>query len=407
MVKRAVTPRLGAQEMRGFLAIGEPCGVVFGPERTGLVNDDITLADTVLNVPLNPAFSSLNLAQAVLIVGYEWFIASQEPPPETLHTGHSRPATKEELVRFFDHFEEALVDSGFIRHPDKRPSLFRNLRNLFQRANRPSRNCARCTASSPPSWGRAQARRRSAVAPPREPTQQQRKPEYNPRHARPLSLLLSPFARKVRIVLAEKNLDFTMKVEKVWERRPEFLALNPAGEVPVLIEPDGTVLADADAIAEYLDETYRDKLLIGLNPLDRAEVRRLVAWFDVKMNREVTDNLRRREDDEALSRRRAARTRRRSAPARPICPITSTISAISPSGGAGSPAIISRSPTSPPRRISRRSTISATCRGTSTSRPRNGTRASSRGRASARSWPTTCPARRRRSTTPISISEPG
>jgi tRNA/rRNA methyltransferase len=134
MVKRAVTPRLAAQEIRGFVTVGEPCGVVFGPERTGLVNQDITLADTVLNVPLNPAFSSLNLAQAVLIVGYEWFIASQDPAPETLHTGHSRPATKEELIRFFDHFEDALVVSGFIRHPDKRPSLFRNLRNFFQRA---------------------------------------------------------------------------------------------------------------------------------------------------------------------------------------------------------------------------------------------------------------------------------
>lgn len=104
-------------------------------------------------------------------------------------------------------------------------------------------------------------------------------------------LWLSPFSRKIRIVLQEKNLDFSMKVEKTWERRPEFLALNPAGEVPVLIEPDGTVLADASAIAEFLEETYRDKLLLGLNPLDRAEVRRLTQWFDVKMNHEVTENL--------------------------------------------------------------------------------------------------------------------
>ena len=134
MVKRAVTPHLAAAEIRAHLALDEPCGVVFGPERTGLVNADLTLADTVLSVPLNPGFSSLNLAQAVLIVGYEWFIAREEPPAETLHTGHSRPATKEELVRFFDHFEEALTESGFIRHPDKRPSLFRNLRNFFQRS---------------------------------------------------------------------------------------------------------------------------------------------------------------------------------------------------------------------------------------------------------------------------------
>src|SRR5215469_6000010 len=104
-------------------------------------------------------------------------------------------------------------------------------------------------------------------------------------------LWLSATSRKIRVVLQEKGLDFTMKVEKTWERRPEFLALNPAGEVPVLIEPDGTVLADAAAIAEFLDEVYRDKLLIGLNPADRAEVRRLCAWFDGKMNREVTELL--------------------------------------------------------------------------------------------------------------------
>jgi glutathione S-transferase len=104
-------------------------------------------------------------------------------------------------------------------------------------------------------------------------------------------LWLSPLSRKIRLVLQEKNLDFSMQVEKVWERRPEFVALNPACEVPVLIEPDGTVLADATAIAEYLDETYREKLLLGLNPVDRAEVRRLVAWFDVKMSREASDPL--------------------------------------------------------------------------------------------------------------------
>ncbi|MFZ2004817.1 MAG: glutathione S-transferase family protein [Stellaceae bacterium] len=102
--------------------------------------------------------------------------------------------------------------------------------------------------------------------------------------------LLSAASRKVRVVLAEKNLDFTMKAEKPWERRPEFLALNPAGQVPVLIDNDD-VLAGTEAIVEYLDEVYREKILIGINPLDRAEVRRLVAWFDEKMNREVTENL--------------------------------------------------------------------------------------------------------------------
>ncbi|MGH7031110.1 MAG: RNA methyltransferase, partial [Stellaceae bacterium] len=134
MVRREVTPRQAAAEMRAHLAAGEPCGVLFGPERTGLLNDHLTLADTVLTVPLNPGFSSLNLAQAVLIVGYEWFTAAVAAPPETRHTGLSRPANKAELVNFFEHLEEELVKNGFLRHPESRPSMVRNLRSLFQRA---------------------------------------------------------------------------------------------------------------------------------------------------------------------------------------------------------------------------------------------------------------------------------
>lgn len=135
MVRREVTPRRAAAEMRAHLTAGESCGVLFGPERTGLLNDDLTLADTVLTVPLNPGFSSLNLAQAVLIVGYEWFTAAAEAQPETLHTGLSRPATKAELANFFDHLEEELVKNGFLRNRESRPSMVRNLRSLFQRAN--------------------------------------------------------------------------------------------------------------------------------------------------------------------------------------------------------------------------------------------------------------------------------
>ena len=104
-------------------------------------------------------------------------------------------------------------------------------------------------------------------------------------------LWLSPGARKLRLILKEKNLDFDLKIERTWERRPEFLALNPAGEVPVLIEADGAVLSDAAAITEYLEEVYPDRPLIGLDPLQRAETRRLVSWFDVKFNAEVTQNL--------------------------------------------------------------------------------------------------------------------
>jgi tRNA/rRNA methyltransferase len=135
MVRREVTPRRAAAEMRGKIAAGEPCGVLFGPERTGLLNDDLTFADTVLTVPLNPGFSSLNLAQAVLIVGYEWYISQAEAAADTLHTGLSRPASKSELINFFEHLEEELVKNGFLRNSEGRPSMVRNLRSLFQRAH--------------------------------------------------------------------------------------------------------------------------------------------------------------------------------------------------------------------------------------------------------------------------------
>jgi glutathione S-transferase len=107
-------------------------------------------------------------------------------------------------------------------------------------------------------------------------------------------LSLSPFSRKVRVAMREKNLEFTLKVEKIWERRPEFLALNPAGTVPVLVEENGTTIADSGVICEYLEEVYPgERNLLGENPVEHAEVRRLVAWFDQKFAREVTDNLHR------------------------------------------------------------------------------------------------------------------
>jgi glutathione S-transferase len=104
-------------------------------------------------------------------------------------------------------------------------------------------------------------------------------------------LWLHPFSRKVRIASAEKKLEFELKIEKIWERRTEFLALNPAGDVPVLIEPDGTTLSNSQVICEYLEEVYPEVNLLGTDPVQRSETRRLVGWFDVKFNREVTDNL--------------------------------------------------------------------------------------------------------------------
>lgn len=104
-------------------------------------------------------------------------------------------------------------------------------------------------------------------------------------------LWLHPFSRKVRLALTEKKLPFDLQLEKIWERRTEFLALNPAGDVPVLVEEDGTTIANSQVICEFLEEVYPQVDLLGQEPAQRAETRRLISWFDVKFNREVTENL--------------------------------------------------------------------------------------------------------------------
>ena len=104
-------------------------------------------------------------------------------------------------------------------------------------------------------------------------------------------LPLSPFSRKVRLALGERRIEVELVEERPWERRIDFLRLNPSGEVPVFIDEDGTVLSESTAICEYLEETGGVQTLLPTDPIDRAEARRLVGWFDHKFHREVTVNL--------------------------------------------------------------------------------------------------------------------
>lgn len=104
-------------------------------------------------------------------------------------------------------------------------------------------------------------------------------------------LWLSPFCRKVRITLIEKNLDFELKSENPSERRSEFLALNPACDIPVLSEDSGPTIANSSAICEYLEEIRPEPPLYPGGASERAEIRRLIGWFDIKFNIEVTENL--------------------------------------------------------------------------------------------------------------------
>jgi glutathione S-transferase len=102
---------------------------------------------------------------------------------------------------------------------------------------------------------------------------------------------LCPRSRKIRLVLGEKRLEAALIEERAWENRVDFIRLNAAGETPVLVEPDGAVIADHVAIAEYLEETGPEPRLLPADPLERAEARRLAGWFDGKFNAEVTENL--------------------------------------------------------------------------------------------------------------------
>lgn len=102
---------------------------------------------------------------------------------------------------------------------------------------------------------------------------------------------LCPFSRKIRISLAEKKLSFESILIKPWDIPTSFLALNPEGVPPVLTDDDGKNIANAYPIAEYLDEVYFEPPLLGQTSAQRAETRRLVAWFDEKFNGEVTHNL--------------------------------------------------------------------------------------------------------------------
>lgn len=132
--KRVTDAETAALEVRKSAARGLRSGLLFGPERTGLSNDDLIHADAVVTVPLNPAFSSLNLAQAVLLVAYEWFKAGAPPAPGPSSEDPARPATKGEIDRLFEHLVGELDAVDFFRAPDRRQSLARTIRLILERA---------------------------------------------------------------------------------------------------------------------------------------------------------------------------------------------------------------------------------------------------------------------------------
>jgi len=134
VAKVVVGPREAAEATVARAALGSATGVLFGRERTGLNNEEVSLADEILTLPVDPAFSSLNIAQAVLILAYEWRLAANGPGLPFGST-IAEPAPREQLIAMFEHLEAALEDAGFFRPTEKRPHITLAIRAMLQRAS--------------------------------------------------------------------------------------------------------------------------------------------------------------------------------------------------------------------------------------------------------------------------------
>jgi tRNA/rRNA methyltransferase len=133
-VKPVFTPEGAAADIHKRSAKGGASALIFGAERAGLTNDEIAMASAVITIPLNPDFSSLNLGQAVLLTGYAWYSHNRHVPDAKLRKGENVPyARHDELEAFLDRLEDALETNHFFRNADMRPSMRRNLRNIFSR----------------------------------------------------------------------------------------------------------------------------------------------------------------------------------------------------------------------------------------------------------------------------------
>lgn len=136
IAKPVVPPDEGVRRLAGRVGAGENAGVLFGGERAGLDNDDVALAEAIVTFPTDPRFSSLNLAQSVLLMGYEWFRTAGAMGGR-VRPGGDKPvpiAEKADLMRLFEHLENELDESGFLHPPEKRPTMVRNLRNILLKA---------------------------------------------------------------------------------------------------------------------------------------------------------------------------------------------------------------------------------------------------------------------------------
>ncbi len=133
VTKPIMTPERAMAHGRALTAAGKKVAVLFGPERAGLESDDVAIADAIISVPVNPEFASLNLGQCVLLLGYEWQRQLDETPPEVMEMARTDFASKIEVEKLGDHFEQRLEAAGFFYPEHKAEGMQLNLRNMWGR----------------------------------------------------------------------------------------------------------------------------------------------------------------------------------------------------------------------------------------------------------------------------------
>ena len=133
LTKPVFSPQAAMTDAAARIAAGGRVAVLFGPERAGLENDDIARANAIISVPVNPAFASLNLAQCVLLTGYEWMRAQGDVVAQTVELAGTDWANNSEVEHLGAHFEDRLEDAGFFFPEHKANSMKLNLRNMWSR----------------------------------------------------------------------------------------------------------------------------------------------------------------------------------------------------------------------------------------------------------------------------------
>ncbi len=134
-VREVFTATGAGEACHAKTAAGQQVGILFGPERTGLENEDLMFANAAITIPLNPEYASLNLAQAVLLVAWEWLRTKDQTPNVQLSLGNSMPAVQRDVDFFLQRLVDALDPTGFFTSAEQKPNMLLNMSALFKRAN--------------------------------------------------------------------------------------------------------------------------------------------------------------------------------------------------------------------------------------------------------------------------------